>query len=155
MSKLKELRDAQVGARIKPSAKRIIDESKYSYADAIEYFAFNVLGKEMDDRTRLKNLTIANKQMNYEMCRNQMEIDDIAERLGINPDDDEIFAEDIAKNVNLILNWFERTSYGDIEEFLIIKEKKVKLYADECHLSINQLRDRIVKEYNSRQKKKD
>ncbi len=155
MSKLKELRDAQVGARIKPSAKRIIDESKYSYADAIEYFAFNVLGKEIDDRTRLKNLTIANKQMNYEMCRNQMEINDIAERLGINPDDDELFAEDIARSINAILNWFERSSYGKIEEFLISREKKVKIYANECHLSLNQLKDRIVEEYNSRQKKKN
>lgn len=151
---MKELRTAQVGARIKPSAKRIIDDSKYSYADAIEYFAFKVLGKEIDDRTRLKNLTIANKQMGYEMHRNQMEIDDIAERLGINPDDDELFAEDIAKNVNLIINWFGRSSYGDIEEFLIAKEKKIKDYAEDCHLSLNQFRERVTEEYYSRLKKR-
>ena len=137
------------------NAKRIIENSKYSYADAIEYFAFEVLGKTMDDKTRLKNLTIANKQMNYEICRNQMEIDDIAERLGINPDDDEIFAEDIAKSINAIINWFERTPIEKIEDFLIIKEKKIKVYADDCHLSINQLRDRVTEEYYSRLKKRD
>lgn len=152
---MKELRNAQVGARIKPSAKRIIDDSKYSYSDAIEYFAFEVLGKTIDDKTRLKNLTIANKQMEYEMCRNQMEIDDISERLGINPNDDEIFAEDIAKNINLILNWFNRSAYGNIEEFLIAKQKKIKMYADDCHMSLNQFRDRVVEEYESRLKKRD
>lgn len=154
MSKLKELREKQVGARIKASAKRIIDESKYSYADAIEYFAFKVLEKEMDDRIRLKNLTIANKQMNYEMCRNKMEIDDIAERLGINPDDDEIFAEDIAKSINAIINWYNRNKIGKIEDFLIMKDKKVKMYAKDCHLSIEEFRERVTEEYYSRLKKR-
>ncbi len=152
---MKELRNAQVGARIKPSAKRIIDESKYSYSDAIEYFAFEVLGKTMDDRTRLKNLTIANKQMEYEMCRNQMEIDDISERLGINPDDDEIFAEDIAKNINAVINWYNRNKIGMIEDFLIMKENKIKMYADDCHMSLNQFRERVTNEYYSRLKKHD
>ena len=57
MSKLVELREKQVGARIKASAKRIIDESKYSYADAIEYFAFNVLNKNENEIQRLKHLS--------------------------------------------------------------------------------------------------
>ena len=152
---MKELRTAQVSARIKPSAKRIIDSNpKYSYADAIEHFAFKVLQKGMDDKTRLKNLTIANKQMNYEICRNQLEIDDIAERLGINPNDDELFAEDIAKNVNLILNWFNRSLYGDIEEFLKAKEKKVNFYASDCQLSTDDFKERILDEYYSRLKKR-
>ena len=93
--------------------------------------------------------------MEYEMCRNKMEIDDISERLGINPDDDEIFAEDIANNVNKIINWFERSSIGTIEDFLIVKEKKIKMYAEDCHLSINQFRERVTKEYYSKLKKKD
>ena len=145
----------QVSARIKPRAKRIIDDSKYSFSDAIEYFAFEVLGKTMDDRTRLKNLTIANKQMEYEMCRNQLEIEDISERLGINPDDDEIFAEDIAKNINAVINWYNRHKIGTIEDFLIIKEKRIKMYADDCNMSINQFRERVTEEYYSRLKKQD
>lgn len=149
---MKELREMQVSARIKPRAKRIIDNSKYSYADAIEYFAFNVLNKTEDKKLRLKNLKIENQKMNYEICRNQMEIDDIAKELGINPEDNELFAEDIQKSIKTVINWFNRTTYADIDEFMTAKQSKIKEYSRECNLELDEFKKRVISKVNSKNK---
>lgn len=152
---MKELREKQVSARIKPRAKRIIENSKYSYADAIEYFAFEVLNKTEDKKQRLKNLKIENKNMNYEICRNQMEIDDLAQELGINPDDDLLFADEIKKSVRAVIQWFkrEKSTYKNIDNFMSLKRKKILPYANECDLEIEEFEKRVISEYNSKNKK--
>ena len=153
---LKELREKTVSARIKPSAKRIMENSKYSYADAIEYFAFNILNKTEDKKLRLKNLKIENQKMNYEMCRNQMEIEDIAQELGINPDDDDLFAEEIQSSVRAVINWFkrEKSTYKTIETFFELKKKRIKHYANECNLEMDDFEKRVISEYYSQEKQK-
>lgn len=156
MSKLKELREKQVSARIRPSAKRIMENSKYSYSDAIEYFAFQVLNKTEDKKLRLKTLKIENQRMNYEMCRNQMEIDDLAEELGINPDDDFLFADEIKKSVRAVIQWFkrEKKTYKDIEIFLELKHNKLKHYANECNMKMEDFEERVKAEYYSQENQK-
>ena len=148
---LKEIREKQVSARIKPRAKRIIENSRYSYADAIEYFAFEVLNKSDDKMQRLKHLKVENKNMNYEMCRNQMEIDDLAKDLGINPDDDLLFADEIKKSVRTVIQWFkrEKSTYNTIDNFLELKKKKIRPYANECNLELEEFEKRVISEYNS------
>lgn len=151
---MKELREMQVSARIKPRAKRIMENSKYSYADAIEYFAFEILNKTEDKKQRLKNLKIENQNMNYEICRNQMEIEDIAKELGINPDDDILFADEIKKNVKSVVQWFkrEKNTYKTIENFFQLKHKKIKPYARECNLEMEEFEKRVYSHYYSENK---
>lgn len=151
---MRELREKQVSARIKPRAKRIIENSKYSYADAIEYFAFEVLNKKEDKLQRLKRLKIENKNMNYDICRNQMEIDDIAKEYGINPDDDLLFAEDIKKSIGAVIRWFkrEKSTYNTIENFFELKGKKIKPYAIDCNLELDEFKERVISEYYSKNK---
>ena len=153
---LKEMREKHVSARIKPRAKRIIENSKYSYADAIEYFAFEVLNKTEDKKLRLKNLKIQNQKMDYEICRNNMEIKDLAEELGINPNDDLLFADEIKKSVRAVIQWYkrEKESYGTIENFFDLKKKKIKPYATECNLDMNEFEERVISEYYSQENQK-
>ena len=150
---MKELREKSVSARIKPSARRIIENSKYSYADAIEYFAFNKVNNE-DKLMRLKHLKVETSRIERQMQLNQLEIDLISKELDINPDDDEIFAEDIKKNIKAVINWFNRTHIERLEDFFIIKESKIKPYAIECHLEYDEFKERVIKKYNSRKEDK-
>lgn len=151
-----ELRDMTVSARIKPRAKRIMENSKYSYGDAIEYFAFNVLNKNEDEMQRLKHLKIESRRLQAELTAYQMEIDLICNEKGIKPNDDVLFADEIQKNVKAVVRWFkrEKRTYKTIENFLELKYKQIKPYAQESGLELEEFNERVISAYNSRDKKK-
>lgn len=152
-----ELREKQVGARIKASAKRIIDESKYSYADAIEYFAFNVLNKNENEIQRLKHLKIESRQLQAQLIANDKEIELICKELDINKDDDLLFADNIKKNVKAVIRWFkrEKSKYKTIENFLEMKGKRIRPYAEESGLDDDEFKERVISEFNSKNKEKN
>lgn len=155
MNFMKELRGKSVSARIKPSAKRIIANSKYNYADAIEYFAFNIVNKNEDKIMRLKHLKSENKRYENKIKLNQMEIEDIAQELGINPEDDLLYAEDIKKAIKSILNWYsrEKSTYRSLEDFLLMKEKKINnMYVSELNIDFDELKERVISKYNEKNK---
>ena len=151
---MKELRDVTVSARIKPRAKRIMENSKYSYGDAIEYFAFNVVDKTEDKRQRLKHLQIESRQMTTQLKAYEMEIDILSKELGINPEDDLFFAEEIRKSIKAVLRWFnrEKKQYKTIENFLNMKTKKIKYYADESGLEHEEFVKRVISAHYARDK---
>ena len=154
--KLTELRDKTVSARIKPSAKRIMENSKYSYGDAIEYFAFNILNKDEDMMQRLKHLKIESKHMESQMRANQIEIDLICQEMGIQANDDLLFADEIRKNVRAVIRWYKRqgAKYGSIENFMELRHKKLRPYADESGLEYDEFTKRVISEYNSKKREK-
>lgn len=156
MIKMSELRDKTVSARIKGSAKRIMENSKYSYGDAIEYFAFNILNKNEDQMQRLKILKIEAKQMESQMRAKQIEIDLICEEMGIKSDDDLLFAEEIQKNVKAVIRWYmrDKSIYKTIENFLELRKKKLRPYADESGLEYDEFSKRVISEFNSMKKEK-
>ena len=65
---MKEKRTARVSARIKPSAKDILENSKYSYSDAIEYFAYNIANKKQNKKIQLKMLNTDIKRYENEIA---------------------------------------------------------------------------------------
>lgn len=154
MSKLVELREKQVGARIKPSAKRIIDNSKYSYADAIEYFAFNVLNKNENELQRLKSLKIESRQLKARLSAYDKEIELICNELDINPDDNLLFTNELKKNVKAVIKWFnrEKRTYKTIENFIELKGNKIHPYAEESGLDDEEFKERVISDYYSKNK---
>lgn len=150
------LRDKAVSARISGRAKRIIDNSKYSYGDAIEYFAFNVLNKNENEKQRLKYLKIKERQLKAQMNATETEIDLICKELKINANDDLLFAEDIKKNVSAVIRWFNRDKaiYKTIEDFVSLRRKKLMPYAEESGMEYDEFSERVISEYHSRQKAK-
>ena len=156
MSKLEELRDKTVSARIKPSAKRIMENSRYSYGDAIEYFAFNVLSKNEDQMQRLKHLKIEKSQMEAQIRAKDFEIESICKEMGIKSDDDLIFAEEIRKNVKAVIRWYKRqgAKYGSIENFMQLRQKKLRPYADESGLDYEEFTERVISEHYSQRREK-
>ncbi len=153
---MSELRDKTVSARIKGSAKRIMEESKYSYGDAIEYFAFNVLNKNENDLQRLKYLKIQSRQLQAQMKANQTEMHLICKENGIHENDDLLFAEDIKKNVKAVIRWYKRDKgiYKTIDNFMELRKKKLKPYADESGMDYEEFSKRVISEYNSMNKSK-
>lgn len=150
------LRDKAVSARISGRAKSIIDNSKYSYGDAIEYFAFNVLNKNENEKQRLKHLKIKERQLKAEMNATETEIDLICKELKINPNDDLLFAEEIKKNVIAVIRWFNKakSTYKTIENFMELRREKMKPYAEESGMEYDEFSERVISEYYSRQKEK-
>lgn len=153
---MSELRDKTVSARIKPRAKRIMEESKYSYGDAIEYFAFNVLNKNENDMQRLKHLKIESRQLQAQMKANQTEIALICKENGIQENDDVLFADDIKRNVKAVIRWYNRDKgiYKTIENFMELRKKKLMPYAEESGMEYDEFSKRVISEYNSRIKAK-
>ena len=151
-----ELRDKTVSARIKPRAKRIMENSKYSYGDAIEYFAFNVLNKNEDEMQRLKHLKIESRKLQAELTAYQTEIELICKDKGIKPNDDLLFADEIQKNIRAVIRWYnrEKGTYGTIPNFLDLKKKQIKPYAQESGLELEEFIKRVISAYNSKNKEK-
>ena len=152
---MSELRDKTVSARIKGSAKRIMENSKYSYGDAIEYFAFNILSKNEDQMQRLKYLKIEEKRIEAQLRANQIEIDLICDEMDINPKDDLLFADEIKKNIKGVIRWYKREkgTYKTLENFLGMKSKRILLYAEDCGLELDEFNERVKSEYYSKNKK--
>lgn len=153
---MSELRDKTVSARIKPRAKRIMENSKYSYGDAIEYFAFNVLNKNEDEMQRLKHLKIESRRLQAELNVYRIEIDLICKDKGIKPNDDLLFADEIQKNIKSVVRWYKREkgTYGTIENFLELKFKQIKPYAQESGLELEDFNERVISDYYSKNKEK-
>ena len=152
---MKELRGKSVSARINPSAKRIIANSKYNYADAIEYFAFNVVNKNEDKIMMLKHLKSENKRYENQIKLNNMEIEDIAQELGIDPDDDLIYAKEIKNSIKAILNWYgrEKSSYKSLEDFMQLKKKKINtMYVNDLNIDFDEFKKRVTSEYDEKNK---
>ena len=151
-----ELRDKTVSARIKPRAKRIMENSKYSYGDAIEYFAFNVLNKNEDEMQRLKHLKVESRRLQAELNAYQNEIDLICKDKGIRPNDDLLFADEIQKNVKAVIRWFKRkkSTYKTIEDFMELKNKQIRPYAEESGLELEEFKERVISAFYSKNKEK-
>ena len=133
-----------------------MENSRYSYGDAIEYFARNVLHKNEDLTQRLKQLKIESRQLQAQMKANQTEMELISEELKVNPNDDLLFADEIKKSIRSVIRWFnrEKQTYKTIENFFELKGKRIKPYADECGLNIEEFKKRVISEHYSREESK-
>lgn len=151
---MSELRDKTVSARIKPRAKRIMEDSKYSYGDAIEYFAFNVLNKNENDLQRLKHLKIESRQLQAQMKANETEIALICKENGISQNDNLLFAEDIKRNVKAVIRWYKRDKsiYKTIENFMELRKKKLNAYAVDSGMDYDEFSKRVISDYYSSNK---
>lgn len=145
MLKMKEKRTEHTSARIKPSAKDIMENSKYSYADAIEWFAYNIANKKKSKQMELKMLNAEIRRHENEIAFKTLEAQQIADELGVDLNDDEIYADEIKNSIQTTLQLFAKeSSKVSIEDFVNFKASYIKRHADKCNLELEEMQKRII-----------
>lgn len=153
MLKMKEKRSEHVTARIKPTAKDIMANSKYSYADAIEYFAYNIANKKKSKQMELKMLNADIRRFENEIAIKTLEAQQIADELGVDIDDSDIYADEIRNSLQTTLDLY-KGKYTDIsiEDFVNVKASYIKRHADKCNLELEDMQQRIIDAFNKENK---
>ena len=152
---MKEKRTVHKTARIKQSAVDIIENSKYSYADAIEYFAYNIANKKQNKKIQLKMLNADIKRYENEIAIKTLEAQAIADELGIDLNDNDIYADEIRNSIQTTLELFSKeNSKVCIEDFVDFKASYIKRHADKCNLDLEEMQQRIIKAYYNKQQTK-
>ena len=148
MLKMKEKRSEHITARIKPSAKDIMENSKYSYGDAIEYFAYNIANKKKSKQMQLKMLNADIRRHENEIAMKTMEAQQIADELGVDLNDNEIYADEIRNSIQTTLDLYAKeSSKVSIEDFVNFKASYIKRHADKCNLEFEEMQQRIIDAY--------
>lgn len=153
MLKMREKRSEHVTARIKPSAKDILANSKYSYADAIEYFAYNIANQKKSKQMQLKMLNADIRRHENEIAMITLEAQQIADELGVDLNDNEIYADEIRNSIQTTLKLFAKeSSKVSIEDFVDFKASYIKRHADKCNLELEEMQKRIIDAYYNESK---
>lgn len=150
---MREKRTEHITARIKPTAKDIMENSKYSYGDAIEYFAYNIANKKKSKQMQLKMLNADIRRHENEIAMKTMEAQQIADELGVDLNDNEIYADEIRNSVQTTLELFAReSSKVSIEDFVNFKASYIKRHADKCNMELEEMQQRIIDAYYKQSK---
>lgn len=148
MLNMREKRTEHVSSRIKPSAKEIMENSKYSYGDAIEYFAYNIANNKKSKQMELKMLNADIRRHENEIAIKTLEAQQIADELGVDLNDDELYADEIRNSIQTTLELYAKeSSKVSIEDFVDFKASYIKRHADKCNLELEEMQEKIKDAY--------
>ena len=153
---MKEKRTESVSARIKPTAKRIMQESKYNYSDAIEYFAYNLANKKQSKKMEYKMINTKIRRYENEIAYLTSERQQLADELEIDVDSEDFYADDISNSIQTVLYKFNKDKKNgdkttrDIDEYVIMKSTYIERHAERCNLTLEDMQQRIVDAYHKK-----
>lgn len=164
-----EKRTVKTSTRITKTAQQIFAEQKgntdiYSYADAIEWFAREVIKDKRKQRElELKKLIKEKRELEYRLKYVNEEIEDIAKILNIDPDSKDLFNDELKTAINNVIEDYINYIKPDyrkkdskplnisIEDYMMFKEKNIKKHAEYCGYGgerVSEFEKEVIKEYN-------
>ena len=152
--KMKETRSVNSTIRIKPSVQDILKNSEYSYSDAVELFAYTIANQRQSKKLQLKIGLSEYRKMENELAYKRIELETLADELGVNIDDDSLFMEEIHNSVQTILDkYMHDKDKGDklarnINEYVVMNATYIERHAERCNLTVEDLQQRVVTAYN-------